>query len=268
MRRIFTTCMIGPFLALSACATHEYRTLNPDCVSTLSNSKYNRDGHQDTVFIAAMMAGQPVMDAARYSFFAQAPDDVSLRFEAEMVSVWGSFGFWGYRHRINAILHSLHGGDAEEVLRRRAILLDIFQDLDKDDADYFWKAGFVLHSLGDSYAHTQANGDAYGEVFGHLKDGTAPDIVGNRPELYIEYVETLFDVFDEGDGRPEDLEAFTTAILALDGQSNGEYIDLIETTRLAKSTTQQLDCPALVRGLDRGDVNVFLRSIEERYTQT
>lgn len=266
MKHTLLHCLLATTVLIPGCASHEYRTLNPDCVQQGDEKLYRRDGHQDTVFIVAIMAGRPALEAASLSFYAQAPDDVSLRFEADSVSVWGSFGFWGYRHRINAILHSLHGGDRSETNFRRQRLGDLFQSLDKSDPDYAWKSGFLLHAYGDSFAHTNAEGASYGELYGHLFDGHAPDIVGNRPELYIDYVTSLYTLLDEGAGRSEERDEYLTGIRALQGQPNSAYIRLIRETRAAIPTTIRLDCKNMVDQLSRREVDAFLREVEAHYS--
>lgn len=252
-------------LALTACETHQYRTLNPDCASLDRSLKYNRDGHQDTVFLVAMMAGRSTRDASLLSFYTQAPDDVSLRFEANYVSVWGSFGPWRYRHRINAILHSLHGGDLDESLRRRALLLDVFQGLDQTSPDYYWKAGLVLHAFGDSYAHTNESGATYGEFFGHLFDGHAPDQIGQRPELYLSYVEMLFEALNEGEGDSTALATFRQDIRRLEGEPPSAYTHLIEVRREAIPKSFSLACKDLVDQMELHRIDTFLGEIESRF---
>jgi hypothetical protein len=255
-------------LALAGCATQPaYRTLNPSCLTADNGLKYQRDGHQDTVFITARLAGMPAREAAELSFYAQAADDIAWTYAAPQVSVWGTFGFWGYRHRVNAVLHSLHGGDADAAERRRERLaFEISRRMGpgaSSDPDWAWQTGFMIHALGDSFAHTRADGTAYGELYGHLFDGHTPDLAGLRPELYQSYVIALYTALGGDSG--EDFEALSDflASVAAEGGDVDRFAAAIRSRR-AGMAAAQLDCDALADRLDRGRVNAFLRDLERR----
>lgn len=255
-------------LALAGCATQPaYRTLNPSCLTADNGLKYQRDGHQDTVFITARLAGMTAQDAAELSFYAQAADDIAWTYAAPQVSVWGSFGFWGYRHRVNAVLHSLHGGDADAAERRRERLAhEIARRVaegSSSSADWSWQTGFMIHALGDSFAHTRTDGTAYGELYGHLFDGHTPDLAGLRPELYQSYVIALYSALGgDRNGDFNALSGYLDSVAEESGNVDG-FAAAIRSRRAAMAVAR-LDCDALADRLDRGRVNVFLRDLERR----
>ncbi|WP_417487220.1 hypothetical protein [Maricaulis sp.] len=254
---------------LTACSTPGYRTLNPSCLSLDGAPKYQRDGHQDTTYVIARLAGHSDEDAARLAFFNQAADDLALRYAAPQVSVWGLFGAWGYRHRINAVLHSLHGGDRNAVARRRADLAAMVEARVRSSDSVDWQTGFLIHALGDSYAHTNPAGEAYGELYGHAMDGHAPDLVGNRRELYITYIEALFDALERYTASDRDaLARLKRDLRALpEGDIDGHRVAIL-AMRGYYSSRPRLDCDALARTLDMGEVNRFLRDVEDGFDRS
>ena len=55
-----------------------------------------------------------------------------------------------------------------------------------------WQRGFLIHTFGDTYAHTDSGGDAYNfYTGGHLWRWTDPDIIALRPGLYAKYANDL-----------------------------------------------------------------------------
>ncbi|WP_323761142.1 hypothetical protein [Maricaulis sp.] len=263
MKHLVRTAALAALTGLAACSTPGYRTLNPSCLSLDGQPKYQRDGHQDTTYVIARLAGHSDEEAARLAFFNQAADDLALRYAAPEVSVWGLFGAWGYRHRINAVLHSLHGGDRDAVAQRRADLAAMVEARVRSTDRVDWQTGFLIHALGDSYAHTNPAGEAYGELYGHVFDGHEPDLVGNRRELYITYIEALFDALELYTASDRDaLARLKRELRALPEGDVDAHRAAIQASRTLRSSRRRLDCDALARTLDMGDVNRFLREVE------
>lgn len=253
-------------LALTACATPAYQTSNPSCEPPSSYPKYGRDGHQDTTYIVALMAGHSPNDAALLSFYNQAADDIWLRFSAPPITFWGSVTHWGYRHRIIAVLHSLHGGDAPAVGARRQRLAREIASSRPDDPDYFWTTGLLLHALGDSFAHTRPDGRAYGELYGHAFAGHLPDIIGDRPDLYLTYVETMFDALETEGADRAALEDYSGRIRELAGMDHEAYRTAVIAYRDSLASTPVFECDVLADRLTMGEVNRFLTRLETALT--
>lgn len=252
--------------AAAACATPAYELENPSCGPQAAYPKFGRDGHQDTTYIVAVLAGRTPADAARLAFYNQAADDVWLRFSAPPVTFWGSVTDLGYRHRIIGVLHSLHGGDANDVARRRAALSAAIRDASPSDPDYFWTTGLTIHALGDAFAHTRPDGSAYGELYGHAFDGHAPDTIGLRPDLYIAYIETLFDALAVAPEQDRSgLEAYIAEIRALGAADPDRYTHAIRSARAAMDPGPMLDCRTLAGRLTMDEVSRHLRTLEARF---
>ena len=64
-------------VCVAACSTPGYRALNPSCIEDKGLAKYQRDGHQDTTYIVAVLAGRSPREAALLSFYNQAADDLA-----------------------------------------------------------------------------------------------------------------------------------------------------------------------------------------------
>ncbi len=134
--------------------------------------------------------------------FSQAPDDVVFLYSAVPVSFWGIF--WPpYRHRIVNTLHSLHGGDADAVAIRRSRLATQLKALDFTNEEELWKAGLLVHALGDSFAHTYVkNGEvhAFNELYGHAfatLSGKDPDVINDdNMSRYRDYLFALYASLD------------------------------------------------------------------------
>ncbi len=266
MKHLVRTAALVSIAALAACSTPGYRSLDPNCVEAWVQPKYQRDGHQDTTYVVARLAGHSAEDAARLAFFNQAADDLAMRYAAPQVSVWATFGGWGYRHRINAVLHSLHGGDRADVAQRRHDLANMIEARGRSEGEAVWQTGFLIHALGDSYSHTDGLGNAYGETYGHVFDGHAPDLVGNRPELYLAYVDTLFDALE----RPEasDREAFARFKSLIRQVPEGDipaHRAAILEMRDTYGGAVRLQCDALADTLRMREVSRFLRGVEAEF---
>lgn len=178
--------------------------------------QYEREGHYNTTELIARMAGYGKADALRLAFFSQAPDDLEVKYSAPWVGVWGlvpRLFLWSYHSNIMNVLHSLHDGDHAEVLERRNKLKAEIAYLVKENKEAnAWKIGFLIHALGDSYAHTRggmANLHGYNEFIGHMLDnwahGNKPDeiVVNNNYLIYIEFVTALFESLKRDETRAD-----------------------------------------------------------------
>lgn len=269
MKFLLRTAALVSLTALAACSTPGYRSLNPNCLEVHVQPKYQRDGHQETTYVIARLAGHGSEDAARLAFFNQAADDLAMRYAAPQVSVWASFGAWGYRHRINAVLHSLHGGGPAAVAQRRLDLASMIEARNRSEAQASWQTGFLVHALGDSYAHTNPVGQAYGETYGHLFDGHAPDLVGNRPELYLDYVDALFAALEMPTASDrEALSEFKALLRAAPPGDIAAHRTAISAMRGYYSDTARLECDALAASLSMREVSRFLREVEAGFDRT
>ena len=167
------------------------------------------DGHYFTTNKVAELAGLSAEVNREITLFSQAPDDLALSYSATAVAIWGVV-WLPYRQRIVETLHSLHGGHQKAVEARRERLAAMIRkfDLRPENRKEFWKVGFLIHALGDSYAHVHGEGEtlkAYNVIWGHAWDslfGDNPDdISGNVHAFrnYLAYAQALFDALDRSD---------------------------------------------------------------------
>lgn len=188
--------------------------------------KYPVEGHYNTTELIARMAGYSPDDAFRLALFSQVPDDNAISYSAPWVGFWGlALGpFSSYRSNVLNVLHSLHNGDHAEVLERRNNLKReiIFLVKSRKKEDH-WKIGFLIHALGDSYAHSYGAMDnlhGYNEFIGHILDdgstGNRPDeiVANNNYLIYIEFVRALFEALtaESEDHARGPLDAYIAAV--------------------------------------------------------
>ncbi|MDO3663401.1 DUF6765 family protein [Acinetobacter higginsii] len=180
------------------------------------------NGHLYSTYKVARLAGFEAQDAVVLAYFSQYPD-IDEEFNA--VNQFPKI-LSGKRSFVMEKLHSLHGGDATEVRQRRLKLrLLIEQHLSSGE---FWKAGVLIHSLGDSYAHTKgtfgtSDEEAYGPLIGHGLPSIGDKIPGFNldpddldrkvvREKYIAYINDLFEIMDRGNGDKVGFEDFVKNI--------------------------------------------------------
>ncbi|WP_346188686.1 hypothetical protein [Rubritalea halochordaticola] len=185
--------------------------------------KWKPDGHINTSHIVALAAypGDP-HKAERYAYFSQVPDAQWFRFSAPSVSVWATLfpWEWDYRCEINNVLHSLHGGDQQMIDIRRQRLIALIQHyVAQDTKENDWKIGFLIHALGDSYAHVydkpgEPGHFAYGPGIGHIKPrgSFSPDSIADNFDNYLAYLTALYSALDTGQGNPKALADYTRFI--------------------------------------------------------
>src|SRR5437016_13762040 len=99
--------------------------------------------------------------AYELAYYAQYPDQENY-LDAIMVvqKNWGQ----GKSREIYFYLHSMFGGDKQDMLNRQEGLKDM---LIKNRGLLPWEKGFVIHALGDAFAHTDKNGAGYDYPYGH-----------------------------------------------------------------------------------------------------
>ena len=184
--------------------------------------KYERYGHQTTTYMVARIAGFEYPRATRLSHFSQAPDDLAFRYSATAVAIWGSVPpFWGYRHRIVSVLHSLHGGDADGVTNRRKTLHNLVSASVRAGESNDWQTGFLVHAFGDSYAHVKPGPVkdtevAYREGVGHGFDfgKVKPDVISAHSGTYKTYVNSLYSSLATEKGSKVELDRFLKTVEA------------------------------------------------------
>ncbi len=239
---------------------------------------YEKDGHIATSGYIADMLGLEGKRIGSLSCYSQAPDDLALRYSAPAVGIWGLPDYTGYRHDIVNSLHSLHGGNAQAVaIRRKKLEALVHQSFTSGQPD--WQTGFLIHALGDSYAHVYSkNGQlhAYGEFVGHAFENTRwgerPDsiFVNSHAEIYLSYVSALFRALSPAGGagqeRTDLLEAFNFRIRA--EAARGESADKTAIFAMPSRSDSYVDiehsdanCKTAYNELNDKDVRVFLRAL-------
>jgi uncharacterized delta-60 repeat protein/RHS repeat-associated protein len=160
---------------------------------------WDADGHFWTVYLMALSQGMSQAAAEQLAYYTQLPDqtaewdaiDAAARVAGSLLP--GQRGNLRlYDLQIEDWLHSLTGGSRATILARRACLAKMFKDPTLNLAP--WQKGFILHAWGDTYAHTDKNGLPYPVIIGHLRDWDWPDIISNRPGLWVSYSSDLFEL--------------------------------------------------------------------------
>lgn len=155
---------------------------------------YDESGHFYTTYVVARLAGWDHDEAARLAYWSQYPD---------MAGVYDAIGalppmvrpFWG--SDIQNYIHSLTG--AWSPNHRRCVLRCLLQRNDLQR----WERGFLIHALGDSYAHSYflfGHEFPYPPFVGHLFAGHAPDYISSAPNKYGSYVNDLYRLLNYGNG--------------------------------------------------------------------
>lgn len=180
---------------------------------------YDETGHFYTAYLVAIAAGKSQAAAYEFAYYTEYPDEVSDYDAADRVInsgggsiLSGIFAGMGneagiqkaqreyqWAKDINEVLHSLHGGDAEAVKKRRACLKKLLESGTLNT----WEKGLVTHALGDAYAHTTKEDTAYPWPWGHFKPGGTDkpgtdlghnvDAIARNPTKYQMYVLALYD---------------------------------------------------------------------------
>ena len=154
--------------------------------------KYQRSGHQYTTYIIAYLSGLGKEKSHKLAYYSQFPDD-EVRFSATLAAIY-LFDLQ-YREQIMAVLHSLHGGDQNAVIKRRKDLKQLIANGIKDNSLKEYEIGLMTHAFADSYSHVkleQGELEAFDYVWGHLFHGHEPDIIAYEPERYKDYACNLY----------------------------------------------------------------------------
>lgn len=225
MKIYFCAAVAAAAVLFSGCSSHKWW---PDVDSQeecrklqVEGQKFEQVGHISTAHIIGITAGLGPYIAERYALFSQAPDQLVMKYAAIPVSIWGTLLPWElqYRHDVTAVLHSLHGGGPEEVQKRRDRLEAIAKEyVERNDRKEDWKTGFIIHALGDSYAHTyryEGEGTyAYGQWTGHLcrRGLYHPDSIKENLDNYLGYIDALYRVYNTGMGDEEAFRRFRSFV--------------------------------------------------------
>ncbi len=282
-----TGLCLAAALALSACTTAARPLAMAVCGPVKLTLKYNNDGHLDTAYIVARHAGWDAAAAAELAFYTQAPDDFAAAYSAPSGTARLLALQFERAHLLSSVLHSLHGGGRDDVAHRQRVLAQMIGEqaaawADPARADEHWKAGFLVHALGDSYAHVwgvnqnRAGSVAYNPVVGHIPDGLVrgnPDEIAGNFANYARYVRALFAALDRGTGDAAALEAYLADVERAVAREAGGEAGI--TTELIRTTSSDdygrrgnLDCPAWTARLEyETGVRPFLRQIEARLGQ-
>lgn len=256
-------------------------------IHSIVDPQYEIEGHHDTTEIICHMVGCSDEQAIRISYFSQAPDDLWVRFSAPSVAIWGFF-YPLYRQRIMTVLHSLHGGSNPKVLTRRQDLINLIKSYDLEDCENHWKVGFLIHALGDSYAHAygeKGNLTSYNSLYGHLLDNCDNDRC-NQPDVIIkndnyivfnEYLTALSMALDRsGLSKPpiaveqlvEELKAEIIRKVEIENITNDEFKEFIRTykTGIVEEKLPNHEKSDLSADLTISNVDNFLKEIESKFT--
>lgn len=107
-------------------------------------------GHLDTPYAIALLAGRSEKEAQLISYYSEYPD------EFKEFNATGQFTTLNFKWRklIYTKLHSLYSGDHYAIVKRRYSIGGAIEESLKNRTE-IWKTGILIHSLGDSYAHTK-----------------------------------------------------------------------------------------------------------------
>jgi len=186
---------------------------------------WSPSGHFYGTYAIARAAGMSQKDAFEFAYYSQLPDQVpaldaftlwktdplgidaaEFGFQKETALVREQVGstrnlfFWS--HSIQRWLHSLHGGGPQASMDRRCCLASML----KDPSLRAWEKGFINHALGDTFAHQDANGNAYDSTKnGHGRDsvfGIDPDLIIDRPARFATNAAVLYHAIANADANP------------------------------------------------------------------
>jgi hypothetical protein len=198
--------------------------------------QYAEPGHYYTVFLAANRAGYSHKESLIIALYAQLPDEVGTfdainqaisvpvvggRERNYLTKMRGPLGFLlslpgskreFHMENVQRNMHVLSGASSEATTLHAARTLSRAPTLES--------AGLAAHALGDSFSHRQLGNESvlYPTGEGHLMDGTKPDMIVERPELYGEYVKTLVATLAKRRGEPltsKEAEDFAKSMVSL-----------------------------------------------------
>ncbi len=200
----------------------EVEQLEKEYLDVSGVAKYRRAGHQYTTYIVSMAAGLGRDRSYELAYFSQFPDD-EKRFSATLAAIY--LFTPKYRREIMAVLHSLHGGNHEAVLKRRRSLQELVAQGIAEGTLKDYQVGLIIHALADSYAHTKEEDGklvAFGYAVGHLFHGHEPDLIAYAPEKYKAYTCALFEALSQRTTCTSELAELHAMIERLKKQRNTE----------------------------------------------
>ncbi|WDR34965.1 hypothetical protein NN484_21000 [Pseudomonas serboccidentalis] len=230
---------------------------------------YQMGGHFYTVSYIAELAGVERSRADRLTCFSQAPDAINT-YNAIPVSIKNTFYDRTWRHQIVNSLHSLHGGDSQAVAARRSSLQRLVAASYATGTTSDWKTGFLIHALGDSYAHVYGPLEAphaYPEAYGHLFAlFQSPDDVyaGENYRTFDVYIHALFDTLKDAQhaaerSKVDDLASIIKNHAGLGNKQDYRLISLM--IRLTHAPISESDCTRINAELNEADVRTFLAEL-------
>lgn len=245
--------------------------------------QYQKEGHFNTTGTIAKMAGWKMNDAQVLACYSQMPDEVS---RLEAVYIGKRYFFWRgeYHHLIMDILHSLHGGKAPQVEVRRERLFELVKEnaqlirregtSDRDIMRLAWQTGFLIHALGDSYAHVkEPSGSAYGDWIGHAFAGHEPDYIsqGKNFDRYEMFARKLYEALGGSIKSHGKLEEFIAKIKAAAASHHERDVKRAMEDFVVYPGGQVQDVQegpvsrqGYLRDIPEADIKVFLRIVRQR----
>ena len=206
------------------------------------NGMYETDGHFWTVYLMATMMGRK--DAYSLAYYTEAPDNIMAR-NGEIMSSPSTWMNPTFQRNIHA-LNGGRSGDARNIGRNMLANASTYEEI-----------GTALHYFGDSYAHTMmSDGNSmYPNGRGHLFSGHEPDKIANRPDLYLEYANSLADNLGSklGGGK---IDMFTFNYVANSGGTTEQNSAVFETEIRIREGAQTFS----VAGNQVGTINNYLQA--------
>ncbi len=219
---------------------HKYLYANANPTAFIDpTGLYAESGHYYTVYYVALKAGYSVENAQKLAYFTQLPDEVA---RLDAIAAQGNYLLaLGGAAQADADLARMgrESNIAGEIRQERTTIQQTFHSLTGNrNADEETRAtitairgagsdlattGLLLHRLADTFAHREIDNDkaVYATGFGHAGDGVSPDKVLRRPDIYLDYVRTLYSVLAEKNGRTYFQRRDDLAALAPLGSSEG-----------------------------------------------
>jgi hypothetical protein len=245
-----------PLLFLSACSCSTLKKVDRQPSVRLSaqarnealsgsgkvKALFDKEGHQLTTFIVATLAGLPENEVYTLTYYSQYPD-LDMKYDAVCVGIKYLFACWNWdwRKGVMAGLHSLHGGDANKIKARRIHLANLIKGrLAQNQPEGYRDAGLLIHSFGDSFAHTKGcylcpEETAYCYFLGHALEIENPDQMAYAKVFpkYEAYVRLLYDVISSHTKQPanpelDDFLLHLQQLVCTTGDDCSEKIDLMK----------------------------------------
>jgi len=166
---------------------------------------YGEAGHYYTTYYVALRVGYTDSEAHQLAIYSQLPDEAAS-LDAVVMQTRAVFGDEHAQKNRDAIqigLHTLSGANAKfETNRTLNAIARAGDDLTT--------TGLLIHRLGDTFAHRRTSeygGESdpakvrmFDTGVGHGVPWFAPDVIQRRPELYLEYAQTLTDALGKKRG--------------------------------------------------------------------